>query len=1005
MNFTSNLFMLLISKVLYNPYEIAKNITKISLFYLLTSSVLFSSAIAQNYNPQNYKPTGVKLSSKEVRLYHALMKYRKQNNLPKLKVSRSLTYVAQVHTWDLKNNQPQRGNCNLHSWSDKGTWSNCCGTNNNSCMQEKAQKLASYTKKCQEIVYNNRKVRPNQIIRTWKKGKESSVILNSKWKAIGLAMQGEYALVWLGEGINSKDTMYVKPKTTLLGYLDKANKALNKFTDKSKKNTTPSRTPNVNPKTRQKTASTQTNKPKSNENYKPTSQNQVSNNPNLSKEYNRDKISISYSGNVKYTVNNKPYKSINEQAYSRINLTKFARDAEKNKNSSDELEKQKVIVEQAKAKYAKTKKDEDKVKLQQEEAKLQKMGLKFAMSIQSGIKTNYTYANSSTTSHPVIFSHPDEQGKVSLIFYCLSEVGKKYYQKLRASGKRLILQAINGNTKEFGYTAAKQLEGTVAFNLDGFDLEAAIENKDYKIFNRHNDYEKSKLQNGIIHFTAIGEGYIKGYFKYTDKTTWKRTGEKRVYNYEGTFDLGGDAITFLEPTCDTGDCEGNLISEGKISKADVLKLPILAQRDGAYCDGVTMLAIKVPVKDKKVTISLKSPDTNKDIGELVPFGSKDILSSKTSCIVQSIPSKKQKYAIVGYRVPLNHPKYQGKSPIPVLIQVSVKGQNTKIRKREFTLRPTPVVLIHGVWSSPDTWKQYLEEFERLGKINEINQGSYEVATVDHRIKIKDQDKPFAVSSFDPKKDSPAIDRLIGTMELFRKRLREKRRFAVTQFQVVGHSMGGLIARARMAYTKKESPKYKRKANYNKGDFYKLITIGTPHFGTLLANFLVENKDVKTDSSYELNGQTLSQVLQRKGRPLGKAIYNLRKKDIALKNLGKSIVPCFAIIANESENGSHNSYVSNKINYVIERLKDGKATKIENILGTTNTHDGIVPLTSQKGGLVISHIRKFNDLYHTYQINKKTILNNNYKKIRTFVFELLKTSPVDKRFAKEFPAVK
>jgi triacylglycerol esterase/lipase EstA (alpha/beta hydrolase family) len=61
--------------------------------------------------------------------------------------------------------------------------------------------------------------------------------------------------------------------------------------------------------------------------------------------------------------------------------------------------------------------------------------------------------------------------------------------------------------------------------------------------------------------------------------------------------------------------------------------------------------------------------------------------------------------------------------------------------------------------------------------------------------------------------------------------------AATQVDVVGHSMGGLMARG---YTQQQD--YKNPHNYMKGYIHRLITIGTPHFGGQLAGPLYNHRE-------------------------------------------------------------------------------------------------------------------------------------------------------------------
>src|SRR4051812_17318311 len=80
------------------------------------------------------------LSKEEAKLYDLIMKYRKEKKLPKIQLSISLTHVAQTHARDIMENSPNKGSCNMHSWSNKGKWSACCYTNDHAkseCMWNK----------------------------------------------------------------------------------------------------------------------------------------------------------------------------------------------------------------------------------------------------------------------------------------------------------------------------------------------------------------------------------------------------------------------------------------------------------------------------------------------------------------------------------------------------------------------------------------------------------------------------------------------------------------------------------------------------------------------------------------------------------------------------------------------------------------------------------------------------------------------------------------------------
>lgn len=57
-------------------------------------------------------------------------------------------------------------------------------------------------------------------------------------------------------------------------------------------------------------------------------------------------------------------------------------------------------------------------------------------------------------------------------------------------------------------------------------------------------------------------------------------------------------------------------------------------------------------------------------------------------------------------------------------------------------------------------------------------------------------------------------------------------FAVTQADVMGHSMGGILTRLCIAM-----PTYKRPENFGQGDVRRLLTLDTPHSGSTFPNLV------------------------------------------------------------------------------------------------------------------------------------------------------------------------
>lgn len=148
-------------------------------------------------------------SDEEFRLHRLINEYRAGRGLPAIRLSKSLTHVAQVHARDTQENPPSSP-CNGHSWSGKGTWTPCCYTPDHrraSCMWDKPKELTNYTGIGFECGHwNSAGATADSALQGWKGSPaHNAVILNTgtwssnKWKSIGVGMYGTWAYIWFGE--------------------------------------------------------------------------------------------------------------------------------------------------------------------------------------------------------------------------------------------------------------------------------------------------------------------------------------------------------------------------------------------------------------------------------------------------------------------------------------------------------------------------------------------------------------------------------------------------------------------------------------------------------------------------------------------------------------------------------------------------------------------------------------------------------------------------------------
>lgn len=187
--------------------------------FLVFLTVCTNALFVQGQSLTSEKENSVCMNTNERKLYNLVMEYRKQNNLPSIPLSTSLTFVAQTHCKDLVNNRPNVNGCNMHSWSNKGKWTPCCYTPDHKQainMWNKPSELTPYKSYGYEIAFYvwhsdnpNYTATPEEALEGWKSSEgHNSVIINksiwksTKWNAIGIGIYKGFATIWFGEKID-----------------------------------------------------------------------------------------------------------------------------------------------------------------------------------------------------------------------------------------------------------------------------------------------------------------------------------------------------------------------------------------------------------------------------------------------------------------------------------------------------------------------------------------------------------------------------------------------------------------------------------------------------------------------------------------------------------------------------------------------------------------------------------------------------------------------------------
>ncbi len=166
------------------------------------------------------------LAPEETELARLINEYRASFGLPPVPLSKSLTLVAKAHVLDLSRNNPAQkvdGSgraCSLHSWSADGDWTPVCYTRDHASAREmwnKPRQLThnAYTGNGFENAYwNARGASPRLALRGWRRSPSHNAVIleqgvwkGANWPAMGVAIEGNYAVVWFGDEPDSLGTV------------------------------------------------------------------------------------------------------------------------------------------------------------------------------------------------------------------------------------------------------------------------------------------------------------------------------------------------------------------------------------------------------------------------------------------------------------------------------------------------------------------------------------------------------------------------------------------------------------------------------------------------------------------------------------------------------------------------------------------------------------------------------------------------------------------------------
>lgn len=284
---------------------------------------------------------------------------------------------------------------------------------------------------------------------------------------------------------------------------------------------------------------------------------------------------------------------------------------------------------------------------------------------------------------------------------------------------------------------------------------------------------------------------------------------------------------------------------------------------GVAADGVTRIAIRWQVPGAG-TVSFSVADES---GQQAAAGTLGRLHQRPSHpqieSVDAVQIEEQWYAFASYNPPLNFERNaldrdRFSRHITVTATYTPEGGGDLLTSEEQLelIRP-PVLLVHGLNGSPGSWNISLQRDPRFI----VHPADYSESNTDY----------FQNNLWEVRREAKRATRMA-----------HYRGYAASQVTVVGHSMGGLLARLHAA---DRSYEYFRKDNLGQGDFYKIITLYSPHYGSPFACF------TEAVNSWEIPGVS---VVCPFDRPDCGALKQLRPDSNAIQTLPAIQVPTHVV---------------------------------------------------------------------------------------------------------------
>ncbi len=270
------------------------------------------------------------------------------------------------------------------------------------------------------------------------------------------------------------------------------------------------------------------------------------------------------------------------------------------------------------------------------------------------------------------------------------------------------------------------------------------------------------------------------------------------------------------------------------------------------------------------------------------------------------------------------------------------GQPDTLESQTLQLQRPPVILVHGLWSSGDTWSA-------AGAMGMLTTAGFHVYTFDYS---------YTNASHFGTNAQLLTNYIVQVLSTLR-----NAQTAVARADIVCHSMGGDITRTMVA----RQPAYMSNT-FGMGLIHRFVTLGTPHYGSPWANLLWGLHNLPE------GGPVVDYLASSVGYPIDQgAVEDLQQGSTALLNMGATNASSFALIGDIDPTNITSTTLINFIyqvcvfmGYQPVGVDTSSAVAFINSIMNNQANDGIVTGPSQAGGLSSQYTQLFEGVFHTQE---------------------------------------